>query len=386
MTVSFIKKRGISTGRISNCVRLVGTPTAVASALAQQKQNTQCRSLPHPNPSPRGEGHALRIAYKWYIYNCRRLVETCLSNRQVPTGAGSRGRCPQRPQSAVRCHNLKWALSTGKVLKNCLRKVTLMIIAIGIFTGVQSQDTASLVKEFNKVMSFSVQPYLHYTTYTKMEASPVLQQEDTLSDEGEFFKNGNDIYYKSSREEMFLEDSFFIRINDEKKTIWVSKVDVNTKDKMNVLPLSVTKMRKLFQKEFVISKTTVNKESSRLNFHPSSGSLSGISIEIGLQYSNEKKLPELMQLDVNMKQPATDEVVQQVKSRSPHGAQLVQVIEGQPYILRHQGVTIRFENIDHSKEKAMQIPSWKNRISFNQADGVFIGKGIYSDYEVTKTF
>lgn len=273
-----------------------------------------------------------------------------------------------------------------KALTSSLRGIAIIIVTIGIFTGAQSQDKAAMVKEFNEVMSFSVQPWLHYTTYTTMEASPVLQQADTLSDRGEFYKNGNDIYYGSSQEEMFLEDSFFIRINNERKTISISKVNVDTKDKMNVLPLSAHKMQKLFQKEYLISKTAVGSASSRLNFQPASQGLSGITIEIAVQYSNEKKLPELMQLDVNMKQAVTDEMVQQVKSSSARNAQLVQNIDGQPYLVRHQSVTVRFENIDNSKDKAMQIPSWKSRISYNPADGIFSGEGSYSDYEITKTF
>lgn len=274
--------------------------------------------------------------------------------------------------------------STGKVLRTFLRRMIVTIIAVAIFTGVQSQDKASLIKEFNEVMSFSVQPYVHYITHTTMEASPVLQPADTLSDTGEFYKNGNDIYYRSSNEEMFLEDSFFIRINNEKKAIWISKVDVTSKDKMNLLPLSHGKIQKLFEKEYAVSKIAVNKESSRLNFNPSQ-SFSAITTNIGLQYSNKNKTPELLQLTVSMKQPASDETVKQVKS-SGKEKQLIQVIDGLPYLVRRQSVTIRFEDVDYSKEKAMQIPSWKSRIGLNQADGVFTGKDKYSDYEITKTF
>lgn len=269
--------------------------------------------------------------------------------------------------------------------RNWILRFAIMIIYIGLSAGARSQDKATLVREFNKVMSFSVQPFLHYTTITKMDASPILQETDTLSVKGEFFKNGNNIYYRSSQEEMFVEDSFFIRIDNEKKTILISKVDVDTKDKMNLLPLSTRKMQKLFEKEYAVSKIAVDEKSSRLNFHASSENLSGITTDIGLQYSDKKKTPELMQLIVRMKQPATDEMVQQVKSNSQE-RQLIQVIDGQPYLVRRQSVTIRFEDIDYSKEKAMQIPSWQNRIGFNPADGVFTGKNKYSDYEITKTF
>ena len=259
------------------------------------------------------------------------------------------------------------------------------IVAIAIFTAAQSQDKASLVKEFNKVMSFAVQPYLYYTTRITMEASPVLQPADTLSDMGEFYKNGNDIYYSNMHEEVFLEDSFFIRINNEKKTIWISKVNVDSKDNMNVLPLSTAKIQRLFEKEYIINKIAVNDRSSRLNFRPFSQNASGLTTEIGLQYSNKNNTPELMELAITMKQAVSDEMVQQVKSNGKE-RQLIQVIDGLPYLVHHQSVKIRFEEIDYSKEKAVQIPSWKSRIGFDPADGVFSGKNNYSDYEITKTF
>jgi len=50
-----------------------------------------------------------------------------------------------------------------------------LLIALGQKAYSQrSSDTAALVKEFTKVMAFTVQPYLYYTTVTKMDTRPLM--------------------------------------------------------------------------------------------------------------------------------------------------------------------------------------------------------------------
>jgi hypothetical protein len=49
-------------------------------------------------------------------------------------------------------------------------------------------------------------------------------------------------------------------------------------------------------------------------------------------------------------------------------------------------VSTVFLGIDTTREKAMQMPSWKDKLTYDPAGGEIIGKGIYKEYEVTKTF
>jgi hypothetical protein len=267
-------------------------------------------------------------------------------------------------------------------------KILLLLLALATINA-NAQDTTAMLRDFNKVMSFSVQPYLHYTSVTKMEASPVMQPQDTVTMLGEFYKNQTNLYLNNQREEMFLEDSFFIQINHDRKSIWISKMDVDTKDKMNIMPLNDKNLREMFRKNFVISKTTVNEKTERLNFETKQyfDSVSVVIVNIGLQYSGKNFMPQLMDMQVKMKQHIPDQQIQMLKGQGTDTRQAIQKIDGINYLIRNQRVTVIFKNIDNTKEKAMQMPSWKDKLNYNAADNEFTAKGtMYSDYEITKTF
>jgi hypothetical protein len=273
------------------------------------------------------------------------------------------------------------------MLKYCKVIISLIFISFSVSTAT-AQDTAAMVKEFNTVMSFSVQPYLHYNARTVVASTPVMQPEDTMNFSGEFYKNETNIYYASNREEMFLEDSLFIEINNERKSIWISKVDVSTKDKMNVLPLANKDLQQLFRQKYLISKTITDKEFSKLNFETKQyfDSVSMVIVNVGLQYSGKKMLPQLLEMNVHMKQRIDDAAEQQIKSQGINGAAAVQVIDNDKFFVRTQKVSVNFSDIDNTKEKAMQIPSWKSRLDYDLANNEFSGKGIYAGYEITKNF
>jgi len=268
-------------------------------------------------------------------------------------------------------------------------KILVSTILVVIFTiGANAQDTTAMLKEFNKVMSFAVQPYMHYLAYTKMQATPVLQVQDTLSMKGEFYKNETDLYYSNEQEEMYIQDSFFIKVDKNKKTIWISKVDVSTKDRMNLLPLKNKDLQALFRKKYTISKTVVDDNTEQLNFETKQyfDSISMVMMNVGLRYSGKNFLPQLLEMDVLMKQKLSDEQMTQMEMADAGAKNAVQRVGGDNYLMRTQKVTVTFEDVDNSKEKAVQIPSWKEKLNYNTVKNEFSGKGIYSDYEITKTF
>lgn len=264
--------------------------------------------------------------------------------------------------------------------------IVFTVVALVAFSSVTAQDTAAMIKDFNKVMSFAVAPYLYYSSSTSVKASPVMQKEDTLNMKGVFYKYGNELFYKNEQEEMYLEDSFFIEVNHERKTIWISKVNVATKDKMNALPLSNKELQSLFRKKFTISKEKLDEDHDQLNFESKQyyDSVSMVLVNIALKYSGKTYIPDLLQMNITMKQPIDDYQVQQLKEADVKTA--VQTIGSTRYFTRNQTVTIAFADISNSKEKAMQIPSWKEMLNYNGNGNEFSGKGNYNNYEITKTF
>ncbi len=267
--------------------------------------------------------------------------------------------------------------------------MTLLLLTAGKTAYCQAvTDTGALIKEFNKVMSFTVQPYLYYTTVTRLSASPVMNAEDTMRLQGVFYKNGNDLYYSNGQEETYLQDSLYIQINSERKTIWISKVDMDSKDKLNVLPLSNTGLQEIFRRNFSVVKTIAANNISRLSFETKqkTSGRSIISTVIGIEYTSNDHIPKRMDMETSIQETAAPELQAALKEENINIAPLMQTIDGIQYLVRKQQVIIEFDNIDNARVKAMQLPSWKDKLQLNAITAEYNGKGIYKDYEVTKTF
>jgi len=254
--------------------------------------------------------------------------------------------------------------------------------------GQQNTDTATLIKDFTKIMSFTSQPYLYYTTTTKMSAEPVLESMDTLSMTGEFFKNNTEIYSSTRKEEMYLQDSLMIEINNDRKTIWVRKVDMATKMNLNILPVNTGEMLDKFRKDYVISKSTVSDGVSRLNFeerkqeHNTSATTTFVTVE----YSEKTYLPQVIEILIELKQPADEQVIDAIKTEGLDESKLIKMVDGVKQLVRKQKVSIVFTSIDYGREKLAKMPSYKSNFEFDVRTQEFSGKGLYRDYEVTKTF
>jgi hypothetical protein len=270
-----------------------------------------------------------------------------------------------------------------------MKYIKTVIVLLFAFAQSHAQDTATMLKDFNKVMAFGSQPYLHYTAVTKMASSPIMQLQDTMSTSMIFYKNLSNYYSSNQHEELYMEDSFYIEINHDRKSIWISTINEDLKKKMDKLPMDNKEWQKIFKKDFQISQTSINKTSSKLGFKTIQvlDSLSNIVINIGLQYVSKSYMPELMEMEVNAKQVLSAENLQGLKDNGTNTEGLVQAIGENNFMVRKQKLTMVFSNLDNSKEKAMQIPTWKSKLDYDITTKVFTKKeGTYADYELTKTF
>lgn len=254
--------------------------------------------------------------------------------------------------------------------------------------GQQKADTAALVKEFYRVMNFSVQPYVYYTTFSTMESDPVLEQKDTISMQGEFYKNQTDMYYRNGPDEVYLQDSLLIQVNNDRKTIWVSRVDMASKSKLNSLPMGSKQLLEIMRKQYTMQQTMMGGGMARVSLETKqlAGRSTVVTSTMNLDYTVADHLPRAMNIEMRMLQPADDEMVEQIKSQGVDETKLIQVIDGKRYLVRRQKVNTAFTNINNTAEKAGQMPSWKNMLLFNSADQSFSAQGSVAAYEVTKTF
>lgn len=251
-----------------------------------------------------------------------------------------------------------------------LRRGILTIIVIGIasISYCQKADTLSLVSDLNKVMSFAVKPYLYYRTVIKNESIPVLQTTDTLTLHGLFYKNTTDIYYGTEHDEMYLIDSLLYRVNHPRKSVWISKVNVNSKENLDVLPLSKSLNKEALIKNYTIKRTVVDKNTLRFDLSPKRKS--NTETFIVLEYDPKTDLPKLLQVEIRAKEPVDDEAITSLQSDSINVSSLIKEIDNKKFMVRTQRISVRFLEISNSKEKASQMPVFKE----------------YASYEVIKTF
>jgi hypothetical protein len=252
----------------------------------------------------------------------------------------------------------------------------------------QATDTAALILEYNKVMSFTAQPYIHYTTLTKLSANPVLLSQDTASLMGEFFKNNTDIYSNNVKEEMYMQDSMMVSISNDRKTIWLNKVDVDTKDRMNVISPFGKDVQEIMKRNYAISKSSPDDNTGRIVFETRrpQTSVAVSNTRITIEYDSKSYLPRNINIDISMKEAIDEETIAALKEEEVDEKKLVKEINGVKYLVRSQSIYILFTAIKNDKENVMQMPSYNTCLDYNAVTQEFTGKGKYKDYEITKLF
>jgi hypothetical protein len=264
----------------------------------------------------------------------------------------------------------------------------LLLLGFSLPVPAQQEDTAALIKEFKKIADFAAQPYLYYSIHTSMQSAPVLTGSDTASTEGEFYKNQTDFYFRNGQEEIYLEDSLLIRVDHAKKSVWVSRVDQASKEKANGLLPGNKQLQEMMRKRYSIHKEVGQNGLTSLQFTSKqvTGMSGVISTRILLSYSASNHLPQALEVEMRMQQPADENIAAQIRSQGADERKLLQQVDGKLYLVRSQKISTWFISIDRSKEKAMQIPVWQNILSFDAASKSFSTRAGLEEYAVTKTF
>lgn len=268
-----------------------------------------------------------------------------------------------------------------------------MILLLGAFARTGSaqrvSDTTAVIREFNEVMGFAVQPYLYYTSVTSLLTGPLMDRADTGALlHGVFYKNGDDLYYGNEQEESFWQDSLMININHRRKTIRVSKVDVASKKKMDLLPLKKMDAQKLLREHYTISRLPARGDTEYIVVRSQEGrqSLRIAGTEMLLSYTKKEHLPLLMQVTMRVRQQETGGVTEALRAKGFDVAKMTEEKEGAHFLVMDQTAAVRFNSIEMTKDKALEMPSWKEKISYDALQGSFSGKGECAGYEVVKTF
>jgi hypothetical protein len=268
------------------------------------------------------------------------------------------------------------------------RLLIFLLLATGAPAIAQSAaDTAAVIGEFDEVMAFAVQPYVHFTCVMALHAGPMLPPGDTGRIlHSDFYKYEDNLYYGNEQEEMYLQDSLMIRVNHHQKVIQISKVDVATKKNMDILPLKRTDRQKLLRNRYTIGKMPDRGDTGVIVIRPQAGRTAGESMntEILMEYAKSSHLPLLMRMTT--RQRASETVAGALKANGFDVVHMVEEEAGIRSLIMTQTASMRFETMDTTKETAMHMPLWKDKIAYDPMSGNYMGRGDYTDYRIIKTF
>jgi hypothetical protein len=269
---------------------------------------------------------------------------------------------------------------------------TVLVIVMGTSVAQQKQkvaDTTAILKDFTKLMAFSKEPYLYYDAVIKMKSVPILDPQDTMQVKAVYYKNDKAVFTSNTIEETYVEDSFEIEINNDRKTIWISKVSINSTEDFNQLPINDKEFRNLLRNKYSISQTEINQGTSKINFETNQqyDSISNLKVNLGINYDTKKFLPTVLEMDVASKQQISEENVDELKRQGTSIKELVKMEDGIIFMIRSQKMTMTFLQIDKNKVNSKEMPTWKSILDYNvQEDEFTIKNEKYSNYEITKTY
>ncbi|MHA4808142.1 hypothetical protein ACX0G9_08540 [Flavitalea flava] len=250
-------------------------------------------------------------------------------------------------------------------------------------------DTGAVIREFNKVMSFAIRPYLHFSSLISMRSGPMVDQETNISLlHNEFYKIDDELYYGNEREELYLQDSLMIRINHLRKTIQLNKIDLATKKKMDILPLKKMDAQKLLREQYTIAEISEKEDTGQIliRSREKRGVQGFTSSEMKIRYARGSHLPVLMEITMKVRQPESEQIKEIYRSRGFDIGKMMLEMGGEKSLEITETASISFGPIGMTKENAMTMPLWEEKITYDDQLKRFSGKGQCEGYEVIKTF
>lgn len=252
----------------------------------------------------------------------------------------------------------------------------------------QTADTAALIREFKKVLNFTTQPYLYYTGTLKMEATPLLNTSDSMQSPITFYKNETNLYYSNGTEEVYLQDSLLIQVNHERKSIWINRVDMNSKENLNALPVGNKQLQSLLRRKYIIQKERIDEHDARLDFQTRqlAGRSYVINTNVKIDFIEKSHFPKNMEMEIQVQQPVDASMVEQINSQGTDASKLMKQIDGHQCLVRTEKMKMNFKLIDTNKKTVAQMPTWQTILQYIPEEKTYKGKGEYAAYDISKMF
>ncbi|MDO6433980.1 hypothetical protein Q4E93_25455 [Flavitalea sp. BT771] len=263
-----------------------------------------------------------------------------------------------------------------------------ILIANNVFAQ-KKGDTTAMIREFNQVMAFAVQPYLHYSSLISLRSGPMMDTTKTGNVlHNEFYKVQDDLYYGNEQEEIFLQDSLMVRISHSRKMIQMNKVDMATKKKIDILPLKNTDVQRMLRERCTVSRLPDAGDTGQIIIRTNERRTPQgfANSEMVLIYHRGSHLPLLMEVSMHMRNEATEQMGDMFKANGFNVAKMETEKDGRKNLEITQTVSVSFREIEVAKDKAGQMPLWRDRVNYDAKSNNYSGRARCEGYEVIKTF
>jgi hypothetical protein len=250
-------------------------------------------------------------------------------------------------------------------------------------------DTMAILRDFDDVMNFAVQPYVHFTAKVTIQNGPMVPPGDTgRLMHAEFYKLHDDLYYGVEAQELYLQDSLMVRVDHEHRMVQIERVDVATKKNLDLLPLKRKDKDKLFRSRYSASRVPGQGDTAEIRFasaplahYPGSRALTTRVV-----YTRTTHLPLLMAIKTSVWEPESDAATTELRSNGFNVQQMKQETGGVRGLVMSQTTAMQFTNIQLTEQSVSAMPQWTRRLSYDPATGKFSAIGICDGYRVFKGF
>jgi hypothetical protein len=281
-------------------------------------------------------------------------------------------------------------LYARRVLEPMCRSIIILLLlaAVGPARAQHVRDTTAVIRDLDDVMAFAVQPYVYFRSTTSLMTGPMRNGRDSITRlHGKFYKCGEDMYYGTEAEELFVQDSLMIRIDHHRKAITIRRIDMATKKNIDLLPLKKTDLQKLLRGHYLIGETPMGGDTAMISIRsqPAMMLARWLSAEMRVEFKKDSHLPLIMEVMMRVRQEGSNQIGDLLIKQGFDVDEMKESLNGVPFFVMDQTAAVRFDEVMTTREQAIQMPLWTEKLVYDRIAG-FTGTGVCVGYAVTKSF
>lgn len=261
--------------------------------------------------------------------------------------------------------------------------IFIMFLAGGASHAQSVRDTTAMLKQLAAVMSFNTRPYVYLQTTSTVVMEPVLHQAtDSLGDiKGEVYKVGNEVYSSSGRTETFIQDSLYLTIDHERRTVRVRVVDMASKKKLSESLLKRVDVQETVRGRYTISR--FRPQNGAIRFSLAARDTAKAHTTISIDCDASTNLPLLMTVEIWMEKPLDGKTKTWLEQQPNYSPALIVQKNGRDYWAMRQVARTTFDRISFQPQaNGAKMPLWTERLAYETDKNGFVGIGRCKDYEI----